>query len=142
VARHSLRNGGLSEAFTMDKPVSIASRDVQLAMKRGALFRCPNCGKGRLFRSYLKPVDACAACGEKLGYIRADDGPTWLTVLVVGHVVVALALIASASTNWSTGFCVALFSALAVVMSLAMLPSAKGIFIGIIWASRLAKADA
>jgi uncharacterized protein (DUF983 family) len=142
VAPAGVKPSALSEAFTMDKAAAIASRDVQLAMRRGALWRCPNCGEGHLFRSYLKPVDACAACGEKLGYIRADDGPTWLTVLVVGHVVVALALIAVASTDWSTGFSVSLFSALAVVMSLAMLPSAKGIFIGIIWASRLAKADA
>jgi uncharacterized protein (DUF983 family) len=125
----------------MDNPVSVQAIDVQLAARRGAFFRCPHCGKGHLFRSYLKQVDACAVCGEKFGYIRADDGPTWLTVLVVGHVVVALALIAVVSTTWSTWFSVTLFSALAVVMSLAMLPSAKGIFIGIIWAQKLAKAD-
>ncbi len=125
----------------MDNPVLAAARDVPLAARRGAFFRCPNCGKGQLFRSYLKQVDVCACCGEKLGYIRADDGPTWLTLLIVGHVVVALALIAVVSTDWSTGFSMAIFSALAVVMSLALLPSAKGIFIGIIWAQKLAKAE-
>jgi len=119
----------------------VAAPDLQSAVLRGALLRCPNCGKGHLFRSYLKPVDACSVCGEKLGFIRADDGPTWLTVLVVGHVVVAAALIASVSTDWSTWGSVAFFSTLAVLMSLAMLPSAKGIFIGIIWAQKLAKAD-
>ena len=125
----------------MDNRVSGAAVDVPLAARRGAMFRCPNCGKGHLFRAYLKPVETCSYCGEKLGYIRADDGPTWLTVLVVGHVVVALALIASVSTSWSTAYCVTFFSALAVVLSLGFLPSAKGIFIGIIWAQKLAKAD-
>lgn len=119
----------------------LAARDVPLAMRRGAMLRCPNCGEGHLFRGYLKQVDACAHCGERFDYIRADDGPTWLTVLIVGHVVVALAMIAVTVTIWSTWFSVAIFSTLAITMSLAFLPSAKGIFIGIIWASRLAKAD-
>jgi uncharacterized protein (DUF983 family) len=56
-------------------------------------------------------------------------------------VVVAAALIVSVSTDWSTWGSVAFFSGLAVVMSLAMLPPAKGIFIAIIWAQNLAKAD-
>jgi uncharacterized protein (DUF983 family) len=129
------------ESIFMDNHVLGAAVGVPLAARRGAFFRCPHCGEGDLFRSYLKPVDACAVCGEILGHICADDGPTWLTILIVGHVVVALALIAVASTSWSTGFSVTLFSALAVLMSLAMLPLAKGIFIGIIWAQKLAKAD-
>jgi uncharacterized protein (DUF983 family) len=112
-------------------------RNLALAVRRGALWRCPNCGRGRLFRAYLKQVEDCAVCGEHLGDIRADDGPTWLTVLVVGHVIVALALVASVETVWSTEFSVALFCALAAGLSLALLPTAKGIFIAIIWAQRL-----
>ncbi len=125
----------------MDAMALNLSRDLGLAVRRGALLRCPNCGVGHLFRSYLKPVDSCAHCGEPLGYIRADDGPTWLTLIIVGHVVVALALIVVSTTDWSTGFSMVFFSALAAVLSLALLPSAKGIFIGIIWAQRLAKPD-
>ena len=125
----------------MDAMALTPSRDLGLAVRRGALLRCPNCGVGHLFRSYLRPVDGCAHCGEQLGYIRADDGPTWLTLIVVGHVVVALALVVVSTTDWSTGFSMALFGALAVVLSLALLPSAKGIFIGIIWAQKLARPE-
>ena len=42
--------------------------------------KCPNCGAGALFRSYLKQVDHCAVCGESYGKIHADDGPPWLTI--------------------------------------------------------------
>lgn len=119
-----------------------AVRDLPLALRRGALLRCPNCGKGRLFRSYLKQVDACACCHEDFAHIRADDGPPWLTILVVGHIVVALALIVESSYSaMPVWLSVAAFSCLAVAMSLVLLPRAKGIFIGAIWASRLAKAD-
>ena len=31
-------------------------RDLATAVKRGIRCRCPNCGEGRLFRKFLKPV--------------------------------------------------------------------------------------
>jgi len=52
------------------------------AIKRGLKGKCPNCGKGQLFRAYLKPVDACSHCNAKLAELRADDGPAWLTILI------------------------------------------------------------
>ncbi len=125
----------------MDSRSEEVARDLSLALRRGAMGRCPNCGKGKLFRGYLKPVDACAYCRESFAHIRADDGPPWLTILVVGHIVVALALIVESNANWPAWFSIALFSTLAVVLALLVLPRAKGIFIGVIWASRLAKAD-
>ena len=71
---------------------STSNNPTKQAMIRGFLQRCPNCGKGHLFRAYLKQVDSCADCGEPFGHIRADDGPAWLTILITGHVVVGVAL--------------------------------------------------
>ena len=51
---------------------------------RGLRQCCPACGRGKLFRTYLKQVDTCEVCGAPLGDIRADDGPAWLTVLTLG----------------------------------------------------------
>ena len=117
-------------------------RDLSRAIRRGALGRCPNCGRGRLFRAYLKPVERCAECSEPFGHIRADDGPPWLTVLIVGHVVVAAALIVEANAMWPLWWSMLFFASLAFALVLAVLPRAKGVFIGAIWASRLAKPDA
>jgi len=103
-----------------------------LSAGRAAFWRCPSCGEGRLFRAYLKQVDACSACGERYGHIRADDGPAWLTILVVGHIVVGLALAIEPFTTWSSWVAVPLWSALTVGMTLAFLPSAKGIFIAML----------
>ena len=49
------------------------TRSVWRAIGNGVLCRCPNCGKGRLYRRYLKIVDTCASCGEDLSHARADD---------------------------------------------------------------------
>ena len=44
-------------------------RDISLktAIGRALLGRCPACNDGKLFRSYLKQVENCAACGERFG---------------------------------------------------------------------------
>ena len=49
-----------------------------LALKRGFLGRCPNCGEGRLFRAFVKVADHCETCGEAFRYHRADDFPAYL----------------------------------------------------------------
>lgn len=60
-----------------------------LAIKRGIGHRCPSCGEAPLYRKYLKVVDNCQACGHALGEYRADDGPAYFTILLVGHLVIA-----------------------------------------------------
>ena len=103
------------------------------AFVRGLLQRCPCCGKGTLFARYLKQVDACADCGEKFAHIRADDGPAWATVMVVGHVVVAALLIVESAIVLPIWTSIGGFIALSVVLVLALLQRAKGAFIGMIW---------
>jgi uncharacterized protein (DUF983 family) len=36
-----------------------AQREMGAALWRGFIGRCPHCGKGRMFRAYLKVVDRC-----------------------------------------------------------------------------------
>lgn len=117
-----------------------SGRDVRLAMRRGLKGRCPACGQGRLFRSYLKPVDVCASCGEDLSHIRADDGPAWLTVLIVGHIVVALVLGIDGWAGWPLWQSMVFYPTLGLAMCLALLPVTKGLFIGAIWAGEAAHA--
>src|SRR4026208_1361187 len=107
----------------------MARRGVLSSVFRGACARCPNCGRGRLFRAYLKPVEICAECHESLKHIRADDGPAWLARLVVGHVVGALALHQEMTAPLPVGTSIAIFLALSAVMISWFLPRAKGMFV-------------
>ena len=43
-----------------------------------------------MLRGYLKVRDECAVCGEELHHHRADDGPAYLTILLVGHLMAPL----------------------------------------------------
>jgi uncharacterized protein (DUF983 family) len=68
-------------------------------MWRGFRGRCPHCGEGKLFRAFVKPVAQCSVCGEDYTEQRADDLPAYLTILIVGHVVVGAFMGVEATTN-------------------------------------------
>jgi uncharacterized protein (DUF983 family) len=108
-------------------------QDFALVALRSLLGRCPNCGRGPLFASYLRQVEYCACCGEQLGHIRADDGPAWLTILLVGHILAPLLLVVIPNTSWPDWMSVTVWSGLALVLTLSILPRAKGLFIALIW---------
>jgi uncharacterized protein (DUF983 family) len=59
------------------------------SIRRGVAHHCPACGRGKLFRRYLKVEKTCSACGHELARYPADDGPAYLTILLVGHLIVA-----------------------------------------------------
>jgi uncharacterized protein (DUF983 family) len=100
---------------------------------RALLGRCPNCGKGRLFLRYLKQVEYCEECAEAFGHIRADDGPAWLTILIVGHIIGPIMLAVLPGSNWPTWFSMTLWPSLVLILTVCILPRAKGLFIAIIW---------
>jgi uncharacterized protein (DUF983 family) len=115
-----------------------ARRPLGLAVRRGFIGRCPNCGEGRLFRAYLKVVDNCPVCNEDLHYQRADDAPPYITMLVVGHIVVAGVLAAEEAWPKSPMWLGAIIWIwLTFVLSLLLLPRVKGALVGYQWALRM-----
>lgn len=102
-------------------------------VSRATRGRCPSCGEGKLFRSYLKPVASCSSCNEALGHIRADDGPAWLTIVIVSHILAPVVLAIMPGNNWPVIGILAALLIPATALMLAMLPLAKGLFIGCIW---------
>ncbi len=105
------------------------------AVRRALRWRCPNCGQGRLMRAYLKPVERCAVCAERFGHIRADDAGPWLTILLVGHLVVPAALLVEQNTQWPAWVAMTVWPLVALALALLVLPRAKTLFIGIIWST-------
>lgn len=111
-------------------------RSAWSAVGRAVRGRCPACGRGRLLQGYLTLVPACPGCGEPLGRIRADDGPAWLTILVTGHVLIPVVLSVERQSPWPEWVSMTLWPALALAMVLLLLPRAKGVFVGFLWATR------
>ncbi|WP_425905524.1 DUF983 domain-containing protein [Nitrobacter sp. TKz-YC02] len=106
------------------------------AIVRAVSGRCPACGGGKFFKSYLRQVDRCSVCGESFGQIHADDGPAWLTIGIVGHVVVPILLFTE--TNYNSPFWISMtvWPLTALALTLTILPRAKALFIAAIWAMK------
>lgn len=106
-----------------------------IAILRSLTGRCPACGRGKLFKSYIRQVDACESCKEPLGHLRADDAPPWLTILVVGHIVVPLAYWIEREHELPEWVSMTLWPTLAMLLVAIILPRAKGVFLAILWST-------
>jgi len=100
---------------------------------RGACGLCPRCGKGKLFKSYLKQNAVCPVCEESFIKFRADDGPAWLTILLTGHVIVPMAVYFSMHDVMPEWAALTLLLICTIGMALLVLPRAKGLFISVLW---------
>jgi uncharacterized protein (DUF983 family) len=107
------------------------------AMLRGWRRQCPCCGTGPMLRGYLKVRDACPVCGEDLHHQRADDGPAYLTILIVGHLMAPAILFAFVRYRPDPLVLATVFSVATVALSLFLLPRLKGMLVGIQWARRM-----
>lgn len=106
-------------------------------MVRGMKLKCPACGTGAMFSSYLKVADHCPSCGEALHHQRADDAPPYFTMFIVCHIVVAGVLFAE--KLWQPEFLthIAIWFPITIGMSLILLPMIKGSLVGLQWALRM-----
>jgi uncharacterized protein (DUF983 family) len=113
-------------------------RNLAVAMGRGLLGRCPNCGRGAMFRAYLSVNPRCPVCDEDLSGERADDAPAFLTLLVGCLVGCAGVLLSDESSPQTSLLAVALFwLVVTAVASLLVLPRFKGAVVGYQWALRM-----
>jgi uncharacterized protein (DUF983 family) len=124
-------------ALSIDVDDSREERNVWRAIGNGLRLRCPKCGQGKLFRSYLKVADECPVCGEHFHHHRADDLPAYLSIVVVGHVIVGLLMHFEMSGTVSPWIYLATLLPLTLILTLAILPSIKGGVVGLQWANRM-----
>lgn len=117
---------------------SDAERSVRPALWRGWKRRCPNCGQGPMMKSYLKVREACPVCDQELGALhRADDGPAYLTILIVGHLMAPAIIWAFTTFRPDPMMLASTFTVGCVALSLYLLPRLKGAIVGLQWAKRM-----
>lgn len=112
-------------------------RPVRPALFRGWQRRCPNCGDGAMFSGYLKVADSCPVCGEDLHHHRADDGPAYLTILVVGHLMAPVMLLMFETWRPDPWIMATTLIIGCVALSLYLLPRFKGAIVALQWAKRM-----
>ncbi|MEP4037333.1 MULTISPECIES: DUF983 domain-containing protein [unclassified Pseudophaeobacter] len=119
------------------QPVETELRAWKPAVLRGLRLRCPNCGEGKLLKGYLKVQHSCGSCGQELHHNRADDGPAYLTILLVGHLL-GFALHITYMQFRPEPLTLALIMSLVTISaSLFLLPRMKGLVVAYQWAKRM-----
>ncbi len=106
---------------------------LKTALWRGFLGRCPHCGRGGIFRAFLKVADHCQFCGEEFFHHRADDLPAYLVMVVVGHFIVGILLFVEAARLLGYWAELAVFLPLTFFLSLALLQPVKGAVVALQW---------
>lgn len=109
-------------------------RPIWTALRRGFRRKCPNCGSGPLMRSYLKVNDTCSVCREDLFHHRADDGPAYLTILIVGHLMIPLLHLYFVMYRPEPLMLFTIFAVGSIGLSLYLLPRLKGAVVAFQWA--------
>ena len=113
-----------------DETKPVAARSVWQSVTRGAMCRCPNCGKGKLFVGFLEQVDACSECGTSLSRFSAG----LVLPLVVGMLVVLLFavifLIIESNGGASPGTYLGVLVPTSIVISMLLLRPCKGAIVG------------
>jgi uncharacterized protein (DUF983 family) len=123
--------------LTAPSDYELPERDVREAVWRGWRRRCPSCGTGPIMKGYLTVRDTCTVCGEELSHHRADDGPAYLTILIVGHVMAPLLGAAWIAFRPDPMVLATIFTIGVVSASLWLLPRLKGLMVGFQWAKRM-----
>ncbi|UXN60422.1 DUF983 domain-containing protein [Phyllobacterium zundukense] len=123
------------QIFGADTTPAREHRPVWQAMWRGLRCRCPHCGEGKLFRAFVKPVDNCAVCGEDYTHQRADDFPAYITITIVGHIVLGGFLAVETLFILSNWVHLAIWVPLTILLSIGLLQPVKGAIIGLQWAN-------
>ena len=104
-----------------------------LYLLRGMRGRCPACGEGKLFRAFVKVADHCSACGEDFHHHRADDFPAYLTIFLVGHIVIPIAMYIEIAFQPSYWLHAAIWAPLVIGLSIGLLQPIKGTIVALQW---------
>ncbi|MBO6867360.1 MAG: DUF983 domain-containing protein [Thalassococcus sp.] len=107
------------------------------ALLKGWRRKCPNCGSGPLLSGYLKVRDTCPVCREDLHHHRADDGPAYMTLLIVGHLMAPLLLFVFETWRPEPLTLFTIFAVGCSGLSLYLLPRLKGMIVAFQWAKQM-----
>lgn len=93
--------------------------------------RCPRCGQGRLFTSFINLAPRCEVCDLDFKFADSGDGPAVFVTLFAGFLVLGAAL--WTELNYEPPFWVhmVIFMPLTLVVCLGMLRPLKGLLVAL-----------
>jgi uncharacterized protein (DUF983 family) len=94
---------------------------LQVGLKR----RCPRCGQGKLYKSFLAVADKCDVCDLNYSDVDSGDGPAVFIIMIVGFIIVGFVLFVEVNYQPPYWVHAALWLPLSVLLPLLFLPPFK-----------------
>jgi uncharacterized protein (DUF983 family) len=123
-------------------PMAEIARPLFPSIFRGIKGRCPACGEGQMFWRYLKVSDNCPKCGLDLARYPADDGPSYVTILLIGHLIIGPLLFFPVIWRLPVAWSVPVAVISLAVIALLLLSRVKGGWIGLMYSLGVRDRDA
>jgi uncharacterized protein (DUF983 family) len=101
------------------------------ALWRGVRGNCPACGQGKLFAGFLRVAPECTECHAPLGQLRADDLPPYITIMIVGHLIVPMMLLFERAASPELWIHTAIWVPLTLALTLGLIRPVKGATVGL-----------
>jgi uncharacterized protein (DUF983 family) len=95
--------------------------------------RCPQCGEGEVFQSYLRFRDHCRVCSADFKSADAGDGPAVFVILIVGAIVAPLLIILQFGLHLPGWLALSATMFAAIVLCLALLSPFKATLFALQW---------
>lgn len=100
-------------------------------IRAGLLCRCPNCGKGKLFKGFLEVTDRCPVCDYDFTGLNTGDGAAIFVMQIAGGIVVFGALFVQVAYNPPIWAMLAVALPLVAGLSLGLMRPAKGVMVAL-----------
>ena len=99
------------------------------AISTGLAGRCPRCGDGHLFQSFLSVAPRCESCGLDFSFADSGDGPAVFVTLIAGFLVLGVALAVDMAYEPPFWVYLVIFLPLTIIVCLGLLRPLKGLLI-------------
>ena len=108
---------------------------LSLIVRRAAHWRCPNCGRGRLFRGVFRMLSSCPECGlsyfPEQGYYVGAMIINYVATTACVVTIFLVSLLFPDFTTLSTNTKILLWMAFAIVLSLSLVRHSYSFWLGI-----------
>lgn len=97
----------------------------QSSISVGLKRRCPRCGEGKLYKSFLKIAEKCDRCDLDFSEIDSGDGPAVFIIMIAGFIIVALVLYVEVAYRPDYWVHLVFWLPLSILLPLVLLPILK-----------------
>ena len=107
----------------------------------GLRCRCPQCGEGAVFQTYLGFASECAVCGANFDKADSGDGPAFFVMFLVGIVITPPVLLVQIMFDPPAWVHLLIWAPIIVLLSVWLLRPFKSLLFALQWKNHAEEAQ-